>query len=155
MYILNVESSENIYWDNINHFINSNKLSLALTISSGYIPSSDIIPGHVQKRFTIPEWLRLIRDSKYFITTSFHGVVFAVIFRTPFLAIPLKGKFSKSNNRIESFLARINLKSRIYSVDRGSFDEQINAPINWDQVMTKLEELKQESFDFLENMNTQ
>lgn len=58
---------------------------------------------------SINEWLSLISSAKYVVTNSFHGTVFSLIFRKPFISIPLSGEASKMNSRIITLLSEFDL----------------------------------------------
>lgn len=47
----------------------------------------------------VDEWLSLIRNARYVVTNSFHGMVFSIIFNKPFVVIPLAGSFTRMNDR--------------------------------------------------------
>lgn len=63
---------------------------------------------------TIPEWLSLIRDAKYVITNSFHGMVFSVIFRKKFLVLLRIDKTQAMNERVIELAEQMHLTERIY-----------------------------------------
>ena len=50
----------------------------------------------------IPEWLQAFAFAESICTNSFHGCVFAVIFRKKFLYFPIRGKYVALNNRVYS-----------------------------------------------------
>lgn len=50
----------------------------------------------------IPEWLQAFEAAEYIFTNSFHGCVFAIIFRKKFLYFPIKGEYAALNNRVYS-----------------------------------------------------
>lgn len=86
---------------------------------------------------TIEVWLSLIRYSELFITDSFHGLCFALIFRKPFIVF-YTDKQTRGKGRFESLLSQIGLKDRWI----GSYAEvgkALQVPINWDNVWNKLE----------------
>ncbi|EHV9720859.1 polysaccharide pyruvyl transferase family protein [Vibrio parahaemolyticus] len=59
-------------------------------------------------------WLKGIRDSKYVITDSFHGVAFSIIFNKKFLAI---GNKSRGLARFENILNLFNISERLITED--------------------------------------
>lgn len=69
---------------------------------------------------TIEEWLGLIDQASFIVTNSFHGTVFCLQFNKPFLVLPVKGSFSRMNNRIYDLLEKYRLMDRIYN---GSLDK--------------------------------
>lgn len=84
--------------------------------------------------FPIENALELIYNSKYFVTDSFHGVCFAIIFRKDFLVIP-----RDFIDRFTTLLNRIGLGDRIVKNDYSNFSEKLYNPIDWDAVYTKLD----------------
>ena len=59
--------------------------------------------------FSVPEWLREIRDSRLVVTDSFHCICLAIIFERNFVYVPN----DRGLTRLESLLALFNLKDRI------------------------------------------
>ncbi|AMC01367.1 polysaccharide pyruvyl transferase CsaB [Aerococcus viridans] len=57
------------------------------------------------------EFLDYINNASLFLTDSFHGVVFSIIFKTPFVVYERKGKNSMFS-RINTILENFNLQSR-------------------------------------------
>lgn len=86
---------------------------------------SDVFPvGHA---------LEVIYNSKFFVTDSFHGVCFSIIFRKDFLVIP-----RDFNDRFLSLLNRIGLSNRIITTNLSNLKEESFAPIDYDSVYKKL-----------------
>ena len=96
---------------------------------------------------SIEEWITLIANSKYFITNSFHGCIFSIIFHTPFVFLPLTGEKSESNERIFSLLKKLNLENRIF---RGDLNIIYNT-IDFEKVDIILENWRIEGLDYLSN----
>ena len=96
----------------------------------------------------MPEWLSLIKHSEYVITTSFHGVVFCLLYHKPFYAVLLQNEYSKGNDRIVSLLKSVGLDNRIISSNTDINSAKI-VEICWEEIDVKLEELRKKSIDFL------
>lgn len=78
---------------------------------------------------TVPQWLKYIRDSEYFITDSFHGCVFAIIFNKPFVCL---GNKSRGNARFESLLKTFGLSDRLLTNPTpDELQRVIETPIDW------------------------
>lgn len=60
---------------------------------------------------SIPQWLRFIRDSRFVVTNSFHGVLFCLMFRKQFAVVPLR--IEERNTRVETILREVGLEDRI------------------------------------------
>ena len=81
---------------------------------------------------TVGQWLRLIQDCEYFITDSFHGTVFAIIFNKPFVCLGNQGRGSA---RFETLLGTFGLQSRLLaSPTPEKIAELMHTPIDWDTV---------------------
>lgn len=64
---------------------------------------------------TIGEWIDLIANAELVVTNSFHGTAFSLIFKRPFIAIPLSKFLENKNARIKSLLENTNTLDRLYS----------------------------------------
>lgn len=62
------------------------------------------------------EWLRRMKNSKYIITDSFHGLAFSIVFNKQFVVLPTRNP--KQFTRLQSLLELLHLEDRyISSVD--------------------------------------
>lgn len=95
---------------------------------------------------SVTEWLRGFRDSEYVVTDSFHGTVFSIIFRKPFIAI---GNESRGMSRFQSLLKMFGLEDRLVFKSDQVNRELINKPIDYDRVGELLEKQKAFSIGFL------
>lgn len=148
IYLLNIRNCDEIYWNEFNKMIQSDGLAVRAVASSGYLPAQNFLPGYQNEHATIPEWLSLIKHSEYVITTSFHGVVFCLLYHKPFYAVLLNNEYSKGNDRIVSLLKSVDLNNRIVSSD-SDINSVKAANISWEDVDAKLSELRKKSIDFL------
>ena len=69
---------------------------------------------------SIEEWLGLIANAEYFVTNSFHGTVFGLMFRKRLGIIRLKGASKGMNARVETLWAELNADP-LY-IDDNNFD---------------------------------
>lgn len=148
LYYLNVQNKEELAWKQLDSFISKKKLSLISVSSSGYFPAQSLIPGNENQLLTIPEWLTAIYHSQYVVTTSFHGMVFAILMHKPFVIIPLTNQYKSGNGRIESLLMNIGLEDRLLS-EKNNIDDIFAKKIDWDEVDNKLSEMRLASEEFL------
>ena len=148
-YILNVLFPKDINWGNFEEYAASKEYEVKPVYSSGYYSAYPIIPGHKPLMSTIPEWLNLIRNASCVVTTSFHGVVFCVLFRRPFISLPLLDSRGKSNDRVTTLLRSIGLEDRIFDPKK-SVSEQMDSPIDWVSTHEKLLQSRRLSQEFLE-----
>jgi coenzyme F420-reducing hydrogenase beta subunit len=88
----------------------------------------------------VEEFLACVHDCEYFITDSFHGLCFSIIFRKLFIVLCIGEYQLNMKTRIYDLLKKINLEERIFiSLDN---DKEIisilQKKINYDEVYTVL-----------------
>lgn len=88
------------------------------------------------------EFLGLIRDASFVLTSSFHGLVFSIIFNRPFYV-----SFKENGGRAESLLAKLSLSDR--QLPCGQLLSSFGGEIDWKEVNLKLKKEVQESLNFL------
>lgn len=151
IYTLNIRTAEEIYWDDFQKIIAKDGLQIRSVSSSGYLPARELLPGVQNEQATIPEWLSLIKHSVYVITTSFHGVVFCLLYHKPFYAVLLNNEYSKGNDRIVSLLESLHLSNLI--VPNSESLKQINFEnIDWIDVDAMIALLRQKSTHFIDDI---
>ncbi|TKZ26329.1 polysaccharide pyruvyl transferase family protein, partial [Brachyspira catarrhinii] len=79
--------------------------------------------------YSVEAWLYIIKNSKYLITDSFHGICFAIIFNIPFV-ITLNEEAGIS--RILSISKQFNFEDRIIKDINEITDKKLNNIINMD-----------------------
>lgn len=147
-YSINVTSSKEICWKELSQYGNNMGLISVSTTSSGYILGREICKDTIYEYATIPQWLGYILNAEFVATTSFHGIAFCIIFKKNFIYFPLKGRYSKGNNRVLSILSTLNLLEKV-CWSKKDVERCINFPINWDHVNGKMLKLREESLNFL------
>lgn len=151
IYTLNIRTAEEIYWDDFQKIIAKDGLQIRSVSSSGYLPARELLSGIENEQATIPEWLNLIKYSEYVITTSFHGVVFCLLYHKPFYAVLLNNEYSKGNDRIISLLESLDLSFLIISnkesLTQAGFDR-----IDWVEVDEKIVLLRKKSDHFIDEI---
>lgn len=96
---------------------------------------------------SVGQWLRLIRDAEYFITDSFHGCVFAIIFNKPFVCL---GNESRGSTRFDSLLSTFGLQDRLITTrDADTIVQTLTTPIDWDRVNAIRRTEQQRAYGFL------
>lgn len=93
-------------------------------------------------------WLKMIRDSEFVITDSFHGVVFCIIFKKNFIAI---GNTKRGLARFMSLLSMFDLQDRLIvdsDFTNENFVELLNKPVNY-KCDQKLNNLRKDSINFI------
>ena len=150
IYSLNVRTADEMYFTEVSAYAEQNNCKIVVTPASGCVLGNELFEGGVEYDYaTIPAWLSNINHARLVVTTSFHGIVFCILMHTPFVYIPLKGVLSKMNNRIVSLLTELRLASHIAS-NKGDFYEIANQNINWKDVDERINEMRHESYGFLE-----
>ena len=95
---------------------------------------------------SVSDWLDSIRSSQAVCTDSFHGMVFSIIFRKPFIVVVNK---ERGAARFLSLLNALNLEHRI--VDE-STDLNDLKPIDWGDVEDRLAKMQGQSIQFLKSI---
>ena len=95
----------------------------------------------------IDEWLSKIYNASMLITNSFHGVVFALIFHTPFWVFLENTTGKGMNDRLLTLLSSVNLQDRIVrDVSMANGEDQ---PIDWNSVDNMIGIISADSKAFL------
>lgn len=122
--------------DRINAFVNDN--SLVLNSETG---------KNITFNTGVEEWLYKIKNCNFFITDSYHGVCFAIIFNKQFVCV---NKNVATSARMVSMFENLGIKDRLYSsFEEVKPDEILNNPINYDEVNKKLKEQSAFSCEWL------
>lgn len=104
---------------------------------------------NIMDKIDIGEWLYQIKNSELFITDSFHGSCFAIIFNKPFICI---NKNKQAIERMKSLFEQLGITNNLYeSFDDISFQNFKKFDINYDIVNKKIEKLKTISLNYLKN----
>lgn len=97
----------------------------------------------------VEEWLYYMRNSKFIVTDSFHGVCFSILFRKEFILIKNR---EDDMSRFESLLPRFGLTDRlIYSKQELIDKDLMNKKIDYDYVWKKIDEERTFSLNWLKN----
>lgn len=92
-------------------------------------------------------WLNRIAQAKYFITNSFHGTVFSILYKKDFLVVPNKQQIGL-NARFVELLQSLELDDRlIYSEE--DLDAKIDNTSDFNNAYKLLEERKKKSTNFI------
>ncbi|WP_288254660.1 polysaccharide pyruvyl transferase family protein [uncultured Hydrogenophaga sp.] len=96
------------------------------------------------------EWVGLVKNARFVVTNSFHGTVFALLFRKPFIVAGLTGDKAAANARAINLLRAVRLENRFApSFSEHSTQALMNSPIDWANVDQRLGDLRQAGSDFL------
>lgn len=113
---------------------------------SGY-GVSGIYPDDYEILPMVETWLKGFRDAEFAVTDSFHGTVFSIINRTPFIVI---GNEGRGLSRLTDLLGGLGLSDRL--VKEGSLDTlsvRKLKPIDWADVEKRLNKKRTASGDWL------
>ncbi|MCI9127773.1 MAG: polysaccharide pyruvyl transferase family protein [Eubacterium sp.] len=92
------------------------------------------------------EFIGYFQNASYVVTNSFHGMVFSVLMEKQFLVF----KHSSKNARIENFLKKVDLESRLIKEQEPAKRELIMNRIDWKYVKQLLEKEKKFSIKFIQ-----
>lgn len=145
-YFLNFTDKEHdLHWNKILSFSEENNYTLKVACTNQTYKKF----GKAYRDLPTPvEWLSRYKNAKYIITNTFHGTVFAIIFKKNFLVVKQKGEGAKQNGRVESLLKLLNLETRCYD-DSKEINAQIDSPIDWENVNAVLEKERESSFNYI------
>ena len=97
--------------------------------------------GHIMRYDAgVEEFLSLVKHAEYVVTNSFHGMIFSVQFRKPFVIFSRE----QCDNKIEELLQLFGTSDRMLVTGKEEYNE-----IDYDEVHRNIEKSRQQSFDFL------
>lgn len=111
-------------------------------------PYTSVNPlGEKEGDNSVERWLASIHGSKFLVTDSFHGMIFAILFRRPFIvyANPDRGLA-----RFTSMLRLLGLEDRLVLRTSDMDVERALRPIDWSDVDMRLNRMQRISLGFLE-----
>jgi hypothetical protein len=115
-------------------------------------PDTCVFLSFAKNRIVTPyQFLSYIKQAEFIICSSFHAVVFSLIFHKPFIVlIPSKFKDKGGNKRISSLLTLLNLMQRcVYDFNPIIIDQLMKEQICWENVDQIISGLAKESQNFL------
>lgn len=92
------------------------------------------ISGQHNTIYGIEDWLTIIKTSKYVVTDSYHGIVFAIKYNKPFAALPVQGSGIGMNDRVFTLFSELNIERNIDNnlcIDFNYILDSLNANLNW------------------------
>ena len=96
------------------------------------------------------EWVTLLKNASFVVTNSFHGTVFALLFKKPFIVAGLTGDKAPANARALNLLRAVHLEHRFApAFSAHKVDELMASEIDWPAVHAQLGYLRQAGQDFL------
>lgn len=104
---------------------------------------------NVTFKTSVEEWLYQIKNCDYFITDSFHGVCFAIIFNKPFVCV---NKNTITSTRMKYLLDLLGIKNRLYNnFEEVNLEKLLLDRIDYQKANEKLNELSSFSRNWLLN----
>lgn len=101
----------------------------------GFQPWSDVSVG---------DWLRLVHDAQVVLSSSFHGLVFSILFHKEFYSNPLISGLEDRNTRITDLMDMLGLPARPAGMEA--------APVDWASVDDRLAALREDSWSYLKTL---
>ena len=98
----------------------------------------------------IQDWIRLIDNAEYVLTSSFHGMVFSILLHKPFLVSLRPDSMFAGNDRVVSLLKELGLEHRIVTC-QVDMEQQMTEDINWEEVDARVDRLRRNSISYLKN----
>lgn len=125
-------------------------LELGLKVLRPLTAHAQSVPDGVHSLLLSPtQWLAGIRDAEAVVTNSFHGTIFSILFRRPFLTVSIGTGKEALNERANSLLEQLGLQDRFYAGENVNARELMERPIDWVGVDARLASLRSEGLDFL------
>lgn len=144
-YLINIRSLDTIPWEKLVAFSVEEAAQLKVVPLQG---AELAIPEEFVFTPSPEEWLNAYESADFVVTNSFHGTVFAIIMRRPFVVVLQKGVTESANCRFFSLLERLGLENRILR-SGDSLSEIAHRNIDWERVEKALDELRAYSMEFL------
>ena len=109
---------------------------------------ADVGPKHIEDCIMPPveQWIDGFNKAKFVVTDSFHGCVFSIIFKKPFIAI---GNASRGMARFESLLRMFKLENRLIHSENELTEQLLNSEIDYEAVHEILANERKKAEDFL------
>lgn len=91
----------------------------------------------------VEEFLSLVKNAEVVVTNSFHGAIFSVQYKRPFYVFSIE----QCDSKIDEVLQLFGLRDRLMI----NGEENIESNINWDDVHKRIDEARNQAFNFLIN----
>ena len=93
------------------------------------------------------EFVRLIKNAEYVVTTSFHATVFSILFHKRFFVVPHK----TTGSRVTDLIDKLHIKNRIYyTIDEFKAYTNYKEEVDYTESDKNLLEEREKSINFLE-----
>ena len=130
----------------------ANKVNLTVSkLFNLEIISSENLKGHTDV-LSPWEWVGHFKKAKYIITNSYHGTLFSIIFKKPFIFVALSGKKVEYNERAVSLLSCIGLENNIVTDCDPAKIKEILENTNFKNAYYKLSQMRYNSEKFVDDV---
>ncbi len=111
---------------------------------------SDLFRGKGLQRTGVKmaDWLRLIHDCKCLVTDSYHGMIFAIIFRRPFILIRHSKESLTVSYKLDSLLKLLGIENR-FADSKADFERLLASEMDWVSIERNLEIWRRKSEAYL------
>jgi hypothetical protein len=153
-YFVNVRKVSQIPWKGIKDFASEKGFDLKVVPLQG---TELIIPDRYVFTPSPAGWINAFDKAECVVTNSFHGALFAVLMRKPFLVFLQTSRTASENCRFSSTLGTLGLESRMVAANEwkdatsADINRWMDVEIDWEAVDAKLEQFRQSSKEFLIN----
>ncbi len=120
------------------------KLNLPIVSLNGSLFTNRIYDAKIIKNAGPLEFLRLVRDASFVITTSFHGTAFSLNFEKPFFSIINN---SEKDTRMTDLLKSVGAEDRALMYNSGTFNTSLE--MDYSNITPRLVEIRNNSFEYL------
>ncbi|WP_205340904.1 polysaccharide pyruvyl transferase family protein [Denitrificimonas caeni] len=129
--------------------LNTETFSCQSRLGLGDLISSDMEDYKIP---AVEDWLSSFASASYIVTDSFHGCLFSIINKKPFLVI---ANLQRGVSRFESILGKLGLLDQIiYDFDSVDLDFKIKNKINWFHVDDIIMQERSRAYKFFkDNIN--
>lgn len=110
-----------------------------------------ILKGYKNKIVTPYQWLSYIKEAQAVICSSFHAVVFSLLYHKPFILIqPSALKAKGGNLRATSLLKPLGLSHHcIYNANESDVEQLLNEQVDWGKVDATIATMAESSKEYL------
>ncbi|WP_172331814.1 polysaccharide pyruvyl transferase family protein [Mangrovicoccus sp. HB161399] len=89
------------------------------------------------------QWIAHVAKASFVVSNSFHGTVFSILFRKPFLTVGLPGSRAALNERSKNLLSSLGLLDRfVMGDDTETVRRRLGEPVDWETAEPKLAALQ-------------
>lgn len=96
------------------------------------------------------QWLQLIANAKYVVTNSYHGTLFSILFRKPFVTLSIGSGKSAYDERVIDVLSKLGIPERLVSTnDTDAVQSLLTIDIDWSEVERRRKQLVADASEYL------